>query len=313
MRLELHDDGSVRFLTADGAEAPARLVKAAREQQGDKLSEWLQAEVDELNADYTCCVDIHLSTPDPRLPRFRQLDAFGEPRPAAPVLRGITWFDKLLGRRADIEASNFIAERQHSEALTTWEGRLKKHAEDAADWLALLGRLERGDPDAMEKLFTAALGQIAWPKETLVDFDLSEDGRSLQLDVDLPDEDDIPRKIASVAGRGFKVTFKERSDAQIRRDFARLAHGTLFRVIGEAFATMATLDRLTASAYVQRPDPATGAVVDVYILAVRVDRETWCRIDFDRLADVDPVAALEGMGAVKSVRRGGHFAAIEPL
>jgi hypothetical protein len=313
MQLVLHDDGTVKFLTEDGAEASPKLVKMAREQQGERLTEWLQSAVDNLNADYQSCVDIHLGTPNPFVPRFRQLDAFSEPKPVPPTPRAVSWFDRLLGRRAQIEADNVHAERVHGEAVTAWEQRRDEHEAAAADWLALLGRLERGETDAMETLFTAALQQIVWPKETLIDFDLSADGKSLQLDIDLPDEDDIPRRIATVAGRGFKVTFKDRSDAQVRRDFGRLAHGTLFRVIGEAFATLGTVNTVTASAYVQRPDPATGSIRDEYILSVRVARDAWQRIDFDRLGDVDPAAALENFELVRSAERGGRLRSIEPL
>ena len=40
---------------------------------------------------------------------------------------------------------------------------------------------------------------------------------------------------------------------------------------------------VTLSAYTQRPNPATGGVQDDYVYSVRVHRDAWSRIHFEKL------------------------------
>jgi len=66
----------------------------------------------------------------------------------------------------------------------------------------------------------------------------------------------------------------------------------VFRVVGEAFAALPTLQSVLCSGFSQRVDTATGKTSDDYLLSVRVAREVWLLIDFGNLAQVDPAAAL---------------------
>jgi hypothetical protein len=162
----------------------------------------------------------------------------------------------------------------------------------------------------MEKALDYVLSGVAWPKETIVAYEFSHDVRGVALDVDLPDEHDIPRRTAQATGNG-RLTFKSRSDAQVRRDFVSLCYGSLFRVVGEVFALLPAIDRCLVSGYVQRPDPATGRIEEPYILSVVVNRTHWETLDFSRLDHIDPVAALNSFGAIVSLDRSSRFREIQ--
>lgn len=84
----------------------------------------------------------------------------------------------------------------------------------------------------MERALDYVLSGIAWPKETLLEYEFSHDVSGIALDIDLPDEGDVPNRTAEARGNG-KLTFKTRSEAQTRKDFVSLCYGTVFRVVGE--------------------------------------------------------------------------------
>ena len=118
------------------------------------------------------------------------------------------------------------------------------------------------------------------------------DGKTLLADVDLPEIEDLPASLIAVGKRDLTLIEKPLSAAALRRDYLRHAHGVLFRIIGEAFASEVTPERMLIAGYTQRTASATGAVEDCYVISVSVDRDEWAKIDFSNLALVDPVAAL---------------------
>jgi hypothetical protein len=69
----------------------------------------------------------------------------------------------------------------------------------------------------------------------------------------------------------------------------------MFRVVGEAFASLPTVKTVVCSGFAHRADPTTGKERDDYLLSVRVTREAWSRIAFANLAHVDPIAELSNL------------------
>jgi len=84
------------------------------------------------------------------------------------------------------------------------------------------------------------LQDIAWPKETLVAFEIPTQG-IMTIDVDLPEVEDMPDKTAMVPQRGFKLSVKEMGPTQVQRLYMRHVHAIDFGNLGqidvvEAFA-----------------------------------------------------------------------------
>lgn len=123
----------------------------------------------------------------------------------------------------------------------------------------------------------------------------------------------MPTHQAAIAARGFKLNLHERSETQVRKAYAAHVHGVVFRVVGEAFATLPTLQSVLCSGFSQRVDAATGKASDNYLLSVRVAREAWSRIDFGNLAQVDPATALAQFDLRSDCTASGRFSAIVPF
>jgi len=84
------------------------------------------------------------------------------------------------------------------------------------------------------------------------------------------------------------------------------------RLIGECFACAPSVEWVTASAFTQVPNAATGGIEDKYLYSVKVSREAWGRIHFDNLKAVDPVEVLAAFDLRRDMSKTGIFRAIEP-
>src|SRR5690606_29615372 len=145
----------------------------------------------------------------------------------------------------------------------------------------------------MERVFEERLADLDWPRETELSYGLARGGRSIALDIDLPEVEDMPTMRAEVSASRYKLNVRKKSSTQVRKEYMRFVHAIVFRAVGEAFHALPAAEEVIASGYTQRPDPATGQVRDDYLLSVRVDRPGWQAIDFSNLDDVDPSAPLE--------------------
>ena len=310
LTLRLSDDGTVRIEDQTGSQISAKLIRQMQAQKGDEIRCWLEQQVAELNAEYEACINLHCLTPNPHTPRFVELPPFNKPEPSPPQTVKPNFIQRAF-RMKGVQRRNERAQEQHREALASWTDEKTQYEESAAHLAVLLQGASSGDAEASSTLFEQALSQIAWPKDTHVSFEVG--GGTLQIDVDLPDEGDMPRKIASIAARGIALKFKERTDTQVRKDFARLAHATLFRVIGEAFSTLPSVNTVVASGYVQRVSQATGKEEDQYVLSSRVPRKKWLALNFDGLGSIDPSEALAKFEIARSMERNGSMRQIQPL
>lgn len=102
----------------------------------------------------------------------------------------------------------------------------------------------------------------------------------------------MPNKNAVVPARGYKLSVKEMSAAQVQRLYMRHVHGIGFRVIGETFAALPNAQEVVLSGFSQRPDRTTGQITDEYLYSVRVKRASWSLIRFDNLENLDVVDSL---------------------
>ncbi|TYT36242.1 hypothetical protein FZC29_31025, partial [Pseudomonas aeruginosa] len=203
-------------------------------------------------------------------------------------------------------------EAQYQQDLFEWTAARDAHEKARSDIDKAIRLAAKGYSAQMERALDYVLSGIAWPKETLLEYEFSHDVSGIALDIDLPDEGDVPNRTAEARGNG-KLTFKTRSEAQTRKDFVSLCYGTVFRVVGEVFALLPGIQKCLASGYIQRTDLATGSIGDQYVISALISRDQWETLDFNRLEAIDPGATLKAFGAVVSVDRTSRFREITPM
>lgn len=308
----VEDDGSLRFVDGEGNPLPDRWVEVAKTQQREALMGLIQTACDKVNDDVEALGRVHLTTPDPRAMPARVAVPFDQSPPTAPAEDKVGFLAGLFAsRRKAVESANRAAKDAHERDLAAWQQRKADHEAEQARRQLMLDRVKQSDAPAMESYLEERLRAIEWPRETEVAFEI--EGNRVALDVDLPEVEDMPSKVAAVPARGLKLSVKEMSATKVQKLYLNHVHGVLFRLVGEAFAALPSIATVTASGYSQRADPATGHMRDDYLVSVRVSRAQWQALDFTNLAAVDVFEALGALGAVRNVQRSGKLLAVQPL
>lgn len=312
MTCSISEDGTLLFTDSAGSLVPEHLVDLAKKQNKEALLGLIQRKCDEINEQIEALGRLHCDTPAPRPPQFIS-QIYSKPKPERPLERRLGWLDRLLpGRRREIEEQNRLAVLKFGDEVAVWEAGKVEFDRQMADRKKLVETLIYEDVSAMERFLEVSLGEIVWPRETLVALDILESGKRVALDVDLPELEDMPSKLAAVPARGLKLSVKELAATKIQKLYAEHVHGIVFRLVGEVFAALPKAEEIVAAGYSQRRDPATAQLKDDYLLSVRVSRDAWSTIDFDHLSDLDVTEALARFDLRRQMLKSGALKAIAP-
>jgi hypothetical protein len=293
IQILLQSDGSVVFNDEKGRPLPDNLVREAKKQNRDYILQWLHEMCDKFNAEIDTLLNIHLTTPAP------VGEVFVNPKPAPPEMQKSGCLGRLFSSyQKKIEERNQQAQKDYENAIVDWEK--SEHA-------------LRTDTVVMEGVLLEALGSIEWPRETLVSFEIVDNGETVLLDVDLPEIEDMPTQEAHVNSRGLHLKLKDRSQTQLRLDYVTHIHAIGFRFIGDVFAYLPSVSTVVFSGYSQRLNDKTGHIEDEYLYSVRVDRARWEEINFDNLEAVDVVAAFEQFDLRRKSTKRGVLSPVEPF
>ncbi|MBB3329168.1 hypothetical protein BDK63_000004 [Halomonas campaniensis] len=313
LQLEIEASGEVRYRHADGTPMSRDEVRVLRRHAEPALRAELAAHCERLNADIERLGRLHEQTPSPDEQGY-EARHFPEAPPAPLVLPEAAWWHRLWPpARQRHEAQNRQRRAAHGEAYRQWEWQ--KADFDAREF-AREKREGEGvwqDPAAMEQTLAERLAEIDWPRETLVDFDLGEDARTIAVDIDLPGEEEMPDRLWRLPATRLRLSSRRLSATRQRKLYRDHVHGIAFRVLGAVFARLPRVEEARISGYRQVTDPATGGERDQYLFSAKVSRRQWEQIHFDRLDEVDPVQALAAFTLRRDMTRTGIFRDIEPF
>lgn len=314
LTVAVSDDGTISFTGEDGNPVPESLVTMAKRQQGDRIMGLIHQKCAEINGQVSALGELHLDTPDPaNRPTFRPSPYNVDP-PRPPVRRLPGFIDGLFkSRRKRIEDENAAAEARHVTARDAWAADKVQFEQSEKQRVAFLNKALTGDPEPMEQFFENVLSDIVWPRETEVSFEVRDAGRKLVFDVNLPEIEDMPTKTATVPQRGYRLSVKEMGQTAVQKLYAQHVHSIAFRLIGEAFGMLPTLNEVTLSGYTQRKDKATGHTGDQYVLSIVVSRSAWAQINFAELRSLDVVEALARFELRREMSKTGIFKPVTPF
>ncbi|MBE0509066.1 MAG: DUF4236 domain-containing protein [Marinospirillum sp.] len=350
--LSLDDKGQLLMVDASGQPLETALRRRLQKDFEADIREWLEVRMEAINGDIDLLLNPHLDTlsPDSSPPEY-QIRPFTELQPAKPQLQQpapqpvkpepprIGWLDRLIpGRKQRLMDAWQDAQTNWSVCLQRWEEdkqrldeqqahTILQYEKELAEWRqrkeihnsqqreedSSFSQRLLTDSELMAEVLQAELEALDWPRETLIDFDLDEAGQRLQLDVDLPEIEDFPQQEARLGARELRLVLKQKSQTQLRHEYARHVHGVLLRVIGTAFATLPSIQQLIISGYSQRLNPATGHVEDEYLISAKVERTAFEQINFNNLEEVDPIMAMERFELAREMSKSYLFTSIKPF
>ncbi len=284
-----------------------------RERRGE-IMEWLRRQCEEADKEIAIICEIHAQTPPPdRQPAYTP-KRFTEESPNMPILKAPGFWARIFPAvRQKLEARNRVIAQNWAQNHQAWEERKRKCERADASQIKLYTESRLGGTAGISAFLEYWLPTLHWPRETLIEFDVSQDGTTVNMDVDLPEIEDLPENHPRMSSGQMRVVMNKFTDKRKRHNYARHIHGVLFRIIGECFASFPQVAIVVASGYSQRPDHSIGAVNDDYLLSVRVMRSVWSEINFDDLGMVDPVPALERLELRRDMTKTGIMRAIRPF
>ena len=312
--ISVEDDGTVVFRDQAGNLLDERLTRKAKDQQKDKIHGLMETVCTEINRHIDALEQIHFATPSPIVKPSYTMRSYDVPKPVEPVPRKHGFLSMLFSsKRAKIDRENADALAAHKSEFLVWTRNLRQHEAREHARKVLIEEKVLTEMSAMEIVLEESLLDIVWPRETELSTEIRDDGKLVMVDIDLPEIEELPRKTAAVPARGYKLSIKELPVSRHQQLYMRHVHGIGFRVIGEIFSVLPKADEVVLSAYTQRPDKATGDILDKYLYSVRVNRRDWGTIDFTNLPDVDAAEALGRFDIRRDMTKTGVLRKIEPF
>lgn len=313
MTCGISDDGTLTFTDASGHPMPEHVVELAKKQNREAIQGLIQSKCDEINARVEVLGQLHRDTPDCKVkPRFCAPEFSSRP-PFPPTPKVPGFFDKLFKSRAlRIAEANRLAGETYQASRASWlheKAGFQAQMEERRDFVE---KRIYTDVPAMENFLEESLQDIAWPRETEVDFDVTDEGATIHLDVDLPELEDKPSKLAAVPSRGLKLSVKEMTASKVQKLYSDHVHSIAFRLVGEAFAALPKAQRATFSGYSQRRSKATGQLSNEYLISVQAQRADWQQVDFQGLGAIEAATALVRFDLIRDQLKSGHFNEIIP-
>ena len=349
--LALQDDGSVTFKDTTGKPLSEDFISQAKRQNREFITNWLEENCQEINQQLESLINIHFATPpydteisfvpatfDTQQP-MPPSASFPEQKPESPALKEygflakrIEFFQKLVDKKnnelqqsyrsklerweahkADFEAEYFLKLKEYQVKLEEYNREKSEFSENQARRKKFIEEERLVDPKAMQEFLVEAFQNIVWPRETNVSFDVVESGKCVLLDVDLPEIEDMPEQQAVVNKKDLRLTYKDISETQIRKNYFTHIHAIGFRLLGEVFVSLPSVATVVLSGYSQRPDKRTGNIIDEYLYSVRVTRDKWESLDFSNLEAIEVASCFESFDLQRKATKTGVMTPIEPF
>lgn len=308
------DGGPVALVDANGRPFTPDLEDAAWRHLRSQIIGQLTAGCDEACANIYSLATIHHTTPAPSPTSKYTKRPFNLRPPTQPMTANYHWLWRILPwHRRKIDSKNKNSNTAFQSEYKKWLEARSSHditEIDRQNRFRLRDGLRKEDVEGFIEWHLAGLD---WPHETLVDLKLSDDTSRLCLDVDLPEIEFLPPGTPEVAIKSRSLRIKPFSPSARRRLYAAHVHAVLFRLAGEVFHAAPTVQEISVSGYTQRPDKATAAIKDDYLISVIIKRSSWLEIDFSSIEHVEAAEALSRFPIRRNMTSTGLFRPIEPF
>lgn len=274
-------DGNCTLIRPDGSPLSEAEVRVARKQHGDTMRQTLEELCVSRNELLAGLGTLHLSTPEPTTAPQYEKQPFPVAQPQLTTLQkwlALIW--SPLNRRQDQLLQEWARNKK------TWEGG-EQHRHETETSRVFTSTA------AIEETLSRYLSEIVWPKPPDNSFDLGSNISTIALDLQLPNDDEMPDKEWSLPSRQYRLTSKELSATKRRHVYSDYVHAIAFRVVGEVFARLPTIESASISSYRERTNPATGSMVDEYILSALITRKRWSEIEWSKLSSIEPTESMQ--------------------
>jgi len=313
-RISVNESGEIAITDDQDRPYDDAELRVLRKYAGEGMRDLVQQECERLNADLAALATVHHDTLHPRDTPVFEPRAFPEPEPQRrPRVEPTLWSRIWPPATRRLEEENERRAEQYARTFNEWEEEARAFNEQERLRRARETELVMTDLDAMANVLEEHLGEVPWPRETNVSFDLGNDAGTIAIDIELPEEEAFPDVEYTLAAKQLKVSVKKIAATRRRTLYRDYAHGVAMRVLGEIFHRLPTVQTALVSAYRPDLDAGTGQPTESYLYSVLVTKPQWREINFQALADIEPPATLERFELQRKMTKTGVFKPIEPF
>lgn len=322
--LDLLSDGNIVYKDKDGNEIDKKIVTELWKQKSDVLRSWLKSEAEKIN-DMDLITTIHYDMPNPyNEPQLEDLE-FDKEKPTEPkkkVIEKPSFFKSLfspsLKQRYQDELDNAENEfKKETELykinLHNWEKEKIEFNKTQNELRANFSNLIRTDVNTMSEYLEKVLQSLDWARETSLSYDINTLENTVYIDIDLPEIEDIPQKIATISANGKKLNIKDKTEKQLRIEYSTHIHAIALRVASYTFATLPSIYNVVISGYSQRIDKSTGQENNEYLYSIKFNKSDFSKLNFDRIDLINPVESFDNFENIRNMSSTGIFKKIEPF
>ena len=163
---------------------------------------------------------------------------------------------------------------------------LEEEFNNAQDYL---NNMLLGKDDFVNEMIEKAIDDIELPIEFSINFEYNYKEKSVYLDLDLPEIEDIPNKKADYLASG-KLKIKEKTQKELKEDYLKCVCGLAFFFSSYIFNVSSRIENILVSAYTQRINKKTGNTEDNYIYSILIERNKMSELNFE---NIDTVLAFD--------------------
>jgi len=167
----------------------------------------------------------------------------------------------------------------------------------------------KGNPDYINERIEVILSEISLPAEFSVSYEYNSDIKQLKIDLDLPNIEDMPQEKANILASG-KISIKQKTQKELKQEYAQCISGIAFYLGGTFFNISTTIIEIVISGFTQRLNKATGNIEDQYIYSIKLTRDKFSALKFEK---ADPIEAFSNFESNRSVSAGYDFKTITTL
>ncbi|MDN5045059.1 DUF4236 domain-containing protein [Aliarcobacter butzleri] len=322
--LSLLDDGNIVYKDENENLLDRKIVTKLWQEKSDILKNWLETEAQKIN-DMDLITSIHYDMPTPyNEPQLEELE-FDKEMPIEPKIREVkkpSFFKSLFFSSSkqkyqfDLDNAKIDFQKQTEQyqvSLENWEKEKNEFIKTQDELKANFSNLIRTDINTMSEYLEKVLQDLDWARETLVSYDINNSANTVYIDIDLPEIENIPQRTATIAATGKKLNIKNKTEKQLRLEYATHIHAIALRVAAYTFATLPSIDLIIISGYSQRLDKSTANTNDEYLYSIKFNKSDFSKLNFEKIELIDPIKAFDNFENIRNMTSTGIFKEIKPF
>lgn len=149
--------------------------------------------------------------------------------------------------------------------------------------MLLINKMNGSEEDILN-MFDKWVSSINLPVEMNINYEWNNDDKAFNLDVDLPEIEDLPATVMVKNASG-NIKEKKKTQAELKNEYAQVVFGLAMYISGHVFNISPVINKIQISGYTQRKKK-TGDIFDCYIYSIRFNRSDF---EHKRFSNINPV------------------------